>query len=673
MPWNDTAQLDYLKAEVREQVYQTILSVARKFPIIRFDAAMTLAKKQVKRLWFPEPGQGGAIPSRSEHALTHEQFESAMPEEFWRNVVDRIAIEAPDTLLLAEAFWMMEGYFVRTLGMHRVYNSAFMHMLRDENNAGYKQLLKNTLEFEPEILKRYVNFMNNPDEKTAIDQFGNGDKYFGVCTLMATFPGLPMLGHGQIEGFTEKYGMEYRRAYLDEKVDQNLVERHRREIFPLLQRRNQFSGVENFWLYGFTNNGQSNDNVYAYSNGMGGEHNLVFYNNGFTEADGWVKTSLARLTGTGKGRRTGRIDLAHALGLPRSSKAFITFRDYSTGLQFIRPVKQLQEQGFHIHLNGYEYHVFHGFQIVTADANHDYGRLVEFLGERGVPDVEIALQELFIQPVLQPFREIANSGYFEYLAGIRTALPAPVLKEASAKFSALLNGIEKSLGTIAERESVIAGFQRRFNAVLDLPCMSSQPAVSSLKKARTALEYVEKGLSRPNFCALVVWAFIGQIGSLNHTDPDDMLSQARAEEWQFYKVLNEVLTGMGIDSSEAVRAVQALKLITARPDWYETASRQTTSEIISDWFSLPDIQSFLHCNRFEGILWYNREAFDSLLWWMTTAALLQARSDPRATENQALETIIGCHEIVRSLQKADKNSEYQVEKLLESAKKLEKA
>ncbi|MFN8404113.1 MAG: hypothetical protein U0V48_11240 [Anaerolineales bacterium] len=27
------------------------------------------------------------------------------------------------------------GYFVRTLGMHCVYNSAFMHMLRDEDNA----------------------------------------------------------------------------------------------------------------------------------------------------------------------------------------------------------------------------------------------------------------------------------------------------------------------------------------------------------------------------------------------------------------------------------------------------------------------------------------------------------------------------------------------------------
>ena len=44
-PWNDTAQLDYLDAEVREQVIQTILDVARRFPVIRFDAAMVLAKQ----------------------------------------------------------------------------------------------------------------------------------------------------------------------------------------------------------------------------------------------------------------------------------------------------------------------------------------------------------------------------------------------------------------------------------------------------------------------------------------------------------------------------------------------------------------------------------------------------------------------------------------------------
>ena len=92
----------------------------------------SLAKKHVERLWYPEPGQGGAIPSRAGHGMTRAEFDRAMPHEFWREVVDRVAAEVPGTLLLAEAFWLLEGYFVRTLGMHRVYNSAFMNMLRDE-------------------------------------------------------------------------------------------------------------------------------------------------------------------------------------------------------------------------------------------------------------------------------------------------------------------------------------------------------------------------------------------------------------------------------------------------------------------------------------------------------------------------------------------------------------
>ena len=66
--------------------------------------AMTLAKIHYQRLWFPQPGTGGAIPSRAEHGLTKEEFDKAMPAEFWRELVDRVAAEVPGTLLLAEAF-----------------------------------------------------------------------------------------------------------------------------------------------------------------------------------------------------------------------------------------------------------------------------------------------------------------------------------------------------------------------------------------------------------------------------------------------------------------------------------------------------------------------------------------------------------------------------------------
>ena len=367
-PWNDTAQLDYLKAEVREAVIQTILHVARNFPVIRFDAAMTLAKKHIQRLWFPEPGSGGAIPSRAEHGMTREEFDAAIPNEFWREVVDRVAAEVPDTLLLAEAFWMLEGYFVRTLGMHRVYNSAFMHMLRDEDNAKYRMAIKNTLEFDPQILKRYVNFMNNPDEKTAIEQFGNGDKYFGVATVLSTLPGLPMFGHGQIEGFREKYGMEFRKPKWDETPDEGLIAGHAWKIFPILHRRYLFADVEQFFLFDlFTAEGHVDENVFAYSNVFNDERGLVLYHNRFADTRGWVKTSAAYLDkATGDLRQK---SLAEALGLP--FEGYVIFKDFVTHLEYIRSCEELWQNGLYVELHAYQHHVFMDWRFVDDERWHD--------------------------------------------------------------------------------------------------------------------------------------------------------------------------------------------------------------------------------------------------------------------------------------------------------------
>ncbi|MCC6488466.1 MAG: alpha-amylase, partial [Candidatus Hydrogenedentes bacterium] len=329
MPWNDTAQLNYLLPEVREGVIQTILHVARKYSIIRFDAAMTLAKKHYQRLWFPKAGDAGAIPSRAEHGMSRADFDAHMPEEFWREVVDRVAREVPDTLLLAEAFWLMEGYFVRTLGMHRVYNSAFMNMLKMEQNAEYRTTVKNVLEFSPEILKRFVNFMNNPDERTAVEQFGKGDKYYGVALLMATMPGLPMFGHGQIEGFTEKYGMEYRKAYWDEQVDEEMIRRHEREIFPLMRRRYVFSGVEHFAFYDFhTPSGHVDENVFAYSNRAGDERAVVLYNNAYNTTEGWIRVSTALNSGRGDDGTLIHKTVADSLALRGDDHIYYLFRDH---------------------------------------------------------------------------------------------------------------------------------------------------------------------------------------------------------------------------------------------------------------------------------------------------------------------------------------------------------
>jgi len=445
-PWNDTAQLNYLNGDVREAVIQTIFTIARQFPIIRFDAAMTLAKKHVKRLWFPDPGAGDGIPSRAAFGMTADEFDKLMPNEFWREVVDRSAVEIPDTLLMAEAFWLMEGYFVRTLGMHRVYNSAFMHMMRDEDNAKYRQLIKNTIEFDPEILKRYVNFMTNHDEKTAREQFDKGDKYFGVCVLMATLPGMPMFGHGQFEGYGEKYGVEYRRAKWDEQPDQWLIDRHRREIFPLLHRRYIFANVDHFLLYDFwgadggAGSGAGsgvNEDVIAYSNAFvgysGEERALVIYHNRYATARGWVRTSAATLD-----KASGQLvqkTLSDGLRLHNEPGYYTLLRDQISGLEFIRNSQEMCERGLYVELEAYTCQVFVDVREVVDTHGH-YAELAAHLQGRGVANIEEAAAEIRFVAVHEAYRQLVNSTVFEQLlmqvqntpgdvpeAGLETPLP----------------------------------------------------------------------------------------------------------------------------------------------------------------------------------------------------------------------------------------------------------
>jgi hypothetical protein len=461
MPWNDTAQLDYLRADVRHAVIETILHVAHMFPIIRFDAAMTLAKRHIQRLWFPLPGQGGAIPSRSDYALTQEEFDRLIPIEFWREVVDTVAQRAPDTLLLAEAFWMMEGFFVRTLGMHRVYNSAFMNMLKREENDKYRETIKNVLDFDPEVLKRFVNFMNNPDEETAIAQFGDDDKYFGVCVLMSTMPGLPMFGHGQIEGLREKYGMEYRRARFDEGPNAHLIWRHEEEIFPILHKRYLFSGVAHFALYDFvTESGGVDEDVYAYSNGAGSERALVLFNNRW-------KSTRGRILGS-----THRGSLAQELGIDPHRGEWLVVRDIPHKREYLRNAWELAQGGLVWELGAFKYHVLSDFHPVHATREKPYDRLAAELAGRGVPDIEAAVRELHLRPLHAPLREACSQGHLAYLVSeLATESDVAARAALEERLEHVADGLDWMLThrvgrTVSvERKSALRRARNRFSAL----------------------------------------------------------------------------------------------------------------------------------------------------------------------------------------------------------------
>ncbi|HSB07142.1 MAG TPA: alpha-amylase family glycosyl hydrolase [Thermodesulfobacteriota bacterium] len=687
MPWNDTAQLNFLKEEVREAVIQTILHVARNFPIIRFDAAMTLTKKHYQRLWFPEPGTGGAIPSRAEHGMTKDQFNQFMPEEFWRQVVDRVAQEAPDTLLLAEAFWLLEGYFVRTLGMHRVYNSAFMNMLKDEENAKYRSVIKNTLEFNPEILKRFVNFMSNPDEETAVFQFGKGDKYFGICMMMITLPGLPMFGHGQIEGFSEKYGMEYRYAKWDEQPDWDLVQRHEREIFPLIKRRYLFADVKNFLLYDFfAPEGYVNENVFAYSNRVGDERALVIFNNKYEDAKGWIRTSAAYSIKSGEGDERTLIQktLGQGLGLTADGSCFCIFRDHVTGLEYIRNSKELWEKGLYAELGAFKYQVLIDFREVQDNQWHQYSRLAAYLYTRGTPDIEETWKEILLQPLHHAFRELLNQRIISRVMGARlredlTPSPPPygrglqnLLNEIEQKTVSFLREAKKQSGGSGDETLIAKEIRRKLETILQLAIMADRFPWTISKQERTVMEFLQENLiDTPSvWGTLLGWLFIHRVGKIVDLKNFQEQSRTLIEEWRLERILVNQLLDSGLEEGSAQRLVPLIKVLTRHQTWFETGrpDENQAFKVLDSLLKDNEIQKFIQVNRHDGVLWFNKESFEELLFWLMLTAVVEIGSSPLRSPTQVVKEIDRCYEIIQGIQEAEEKSNYQVEKLLLAVK-----
>jgi glycosidase len=704
MPWNDTAQIDFLNPEAREAVIQTIIGVCKQFSIVRFDAAMTLAKRHIQRLWFPAPGSGGAIASRSEHSISTDEFNKRIPNEFWREVVDRCAVEAPNTLLLAEAFWMMEGYFVRTLGMHRVYNSAFMNMLKNEDNAKYRATVKNTMEFDPEILKRFVNFMNNPDEETAVAQFGKGDKYFGICTLLVTMPGLPMFGHGQIEGFEEKYGMEYRRSYRDEQPDGFLVDRHEREIFPLMKRRYLFSGSEMFRIYDLYCNGSVNENVFAYTNRVwtshGEEKALIFYNNSYYETSGWINVSDPEVP-DGAGKR--RDKLSEALAIHGENQYFTLLREQKANLWYIRSSKAICENGFFVGLKGYETQVYLDIHEVADDAKGRWARLNNDLNGRGVPDPLAGIKDIFLGELYYRFTELFKQEVIDVLCDMKgkssalvESLKTPV--ETFIKTAAhYIEGADGAYDVWSAKDE--EGETIKFTAVDKAALWKEfESFINRLEKIKDALkkpatpllaDITDSITKRQLLCAVSLgYGLLSLLRSIIGKEADGRHAADLAfTHWDLGRKLREIFYRFGATDAEAWRITDIARAVLSKTSvekppvsvpakklpsvgkeklpvfkWTGEPAEFATLVIEENYLD-DDFRRILGINLYDDILWFNKEGFEAALFYSSLFFLLESDGVVQVPIDERIDRIAKVYDV---LVKAEEKAEYRLDYLLDS-------
>jgi hypothetical protein len=584
-----------------------------------------------------------------------------MPAEFWREVVDRINKENPDTLLLAEAFWLLEGFFVRTLGMHRVYNSAFMNMLRDEDNAMYRLVLKNTLQFDPEILKRFVNFMSNPDEETAIKQFADGDKYFGVCLMMVTMPGLPMFSHGQIEGYHEKYGMEYRRAYWDEEINLGLLEHHKKIIFPIMKKRYLYANANNFLLYDFWTGNVVNEDVFAYSNRVNNECALIIFHNKYAEVSGYIKNSVGFAQKVNDNKEIIQRTLAEGLKLP--VEGFCIFKDYLTGLEYIRRNKELHDHGLYIELHAYQKFLFMDFQIINDNEFFHYAQLYDLLHGKGVPNISETLHELVYQPLHESFKILINTRSLKHLLN-----PEKVREEAELIYNnldAFLLEVKKYSTSKKDYTDIKNDIVLKSKAILKLKY--------KLEELRIPEEYRDiftnlLPLAEVEWGILFSYLIVHQLGRFESNDNYKLLSRSLFDEWRLSKYINNTLNDLSKDKKvKRLEVDSIIKLMIGLQDWSNLVvnGKKDLYSVFQLFFSDPEVQQYLKVNRYQQLLWYSAELFDNFLKWMWLIAIIELLVKSKDDADEELKKLVDYYLIIK---KVSKTTNFQVIKLLDALK-----
>ncbi len=165
---------------------------------------------------------------------------------------------------------------------------------------------------------------------------------------------------------------------------------------------------------------------------------------------------------------------------------------------------------------------------------------------------------------------------------------------------------------------------------------------------------------------LVGWLFVHDLGKLAGTR--DFAEQGRGfiGEWRLDKVIVNQLLDSGLDEGAAGRRVTLIKLLTRHQQWFKTGrlDQNQAYAVLDSLLKDDEVQEFIQVNRHDGILWFNKESFDELLFWLMLTAVMEIGSDPLRSPTETVKGIEECYAMIQKFQEAEKKSEYQVEKLL---------
>ncbi|HQG30786.1 MAG TPA: alpha-amylase family glycosyl hydrolase [Deltaproteobacteria bacterium] len=175
--WRDTVQVNPFSPSGRRALINELIRIADCADGVRCDMAMLVLNEVFAKTW-------GAYLE-----------ETPLPEkEFWTEAISEVKALHPSFTFMAEAYWDLE-YRLQQLGFDYTYDKRLYDLML---HADVREIRAH-LHGDECYQKRCIRFIENHDERRAVDAFGR-DRSCAAAVVMATAPGLHLFHDGQLEG-----------------------------------------------------------------------------------------------------------------------------------------------------------------------------------------------------------------------------------------------------------------------------------------------------------------------------------------------------------------------------------------------------------------------------------------------------------------------------------------
>ena len=334
--------------------------------------------------------------------------------------------------------------------------------------------------------------------------------------------------------------------------------------------------------------------------------------------------------------------ISEILNFKHIKEYYYIYTDHRTQLEYLNSGKEISEQGFKIHLFGYQYRVCLKFREVY-DADNKYEKLYYLLNGKGVSSIHEAIKEMELLPLHSRYENFFSSDTVEK---IREYLAYKTDKTKKAEEISLPGKIDKELQLLVEEFSSFTNgkespekIEKRYHDDLSKSRDFFQFWITHNQRKNVTkwMKNIDELLPVNNKLVIdrdyLTFINLTVLKQLLNKKTDQVKIDLLFDDLLLSKPITNILEKYS-NGTSIFQRVELIKLLlftflkekkkTAKAKEIKKASGKKSPNT-EDENVLPAIKglldedivhNFIHVNEFEGITYFNKERFEELLKWL---------------------------------------------------------